>query len=303
MSEKNLTDKEILQLWRSPTFEGSYRGIKTFQVLLKTNLNIDVSQNRLYRILRSDPIFLIHQKPQRNFERRHYDIKNYGELVQADIAYMFDFDNFKYFLLAVDCFSSKIFTVALKNKDSKSVSIAFEKIFQEFGAKIYEIQTDRGKEFLGPCKALFKENQILYRIKVGKNKANFAEHSILIVKRKLYMLLRGILSQDWVKFLPKVTESLNNTPIQKLGWLKPSSIQSESDSVRVREAQNAHKITVYSEPTFEIQRQNEENYHKNVKNLQVQDFVYLNFDEKVFDKSFDVSVQYTFKCISLKASN
>ena len=291
MSEKTISDKEILKLWRSPTFEGSYRGIKTFQVLLKTNLNIDVSQNRLYEVLRSDPIFIIHQKPQRNFERRHYDINNYGELVQADIAYMFEFDHFKYFLLAVDCFSSKIFTVVLKNKDSKSVASAFEQIFKEFGAKIYEIQTDRGKEFLGPCKALFKEKQILYRTKVGKNKANFAEHSILIVKRKLYMLLRGILSQDWVNFLPKVTESLNNTPIKRLGWLKPSSIHSESDSVHVKQAQNVHHIEVYSEPNFHIQQQHEENYINDSKNLQVHDFVYLNYETKMFDKSFDVSVR------------
>ena len=81
--DHNISDEKILELWRSPNFEGSYRGIKTFQVLLKTNLNINVSEKRLYKILRTDPIFLIHQKPQRNFERRHYDVKNYGELVQT----------------------------------------------------------------------------------------------------------------------------------------------------------------------------------------------------------------------------
>ena len=286
----NISDNELLKLWRSPTFEGSYRGIKTFQVLLKTNLNIDVSENRLYKILKTDPIFLIHQKAPRTFERRHYDIKNYGELVQADLAFMFDFDGFKYFLLVVDCFSSKIFTAALKNRDSNTVAIAFEKIFHEFGAQIYEIQTDRGKEFLGPCKKLFKEKKVLYRTKIGKNKANFAEHSILLVKRKLYMLLRGILSQDWVNYLPKVTESLNNTPLQKLGWLKPSSIHSESDSVRVKEAQNKHNIDVYSEPNFHIQQQNQILYEKNKKNLQINDYVYMNFEEKIFDKSFNVSV-------------
>ena len=39
-SDENISDAELLKLWRSPTFEGSYRGIKTFQVLLKTNLNL-----------------------------------------------------------------------------------------------------------------------------------------------------------------------------------------------------------------------------------------------------------------------
>lgn len=123
---QNVSDEKLLQLWRSPSFNGSYRGIKTFQLLLKTDLNIDVSQERLYQLLKTDTIFLIHQKPQRNFERRHYDVKNYGELVQADIAYMFEYNKFKYFLLVVDCFSSKVFAVPLNNKDSKSVETALQ---------------------------------------------------------------------------------------------------------------------------------------------------------------------------------
>lgn len=171
---KTVSDKKLLQLWRDPTFNGSYRGIKTFQILLKTDLDITVSENHLYKLLKTDPIFLIHQKPQRNFARRSYDIQNYGELVQADLAFMFEFDSYKYFLLVIDCFSSKIFTVPLKTKDSKEVSNAFKIIFEKFASKIYEIQTDQGTEFLGKSKQLFKENNILYRVKIGKNKANFA---------------------------------------------------------------------------------------------------------------------------------
>ncbi len=285
-----VTDNKLLQLWRSPTFSGSYRGIKTFQILLKTDLNIDVSQRRLYKLLKSDPIFLIHQKPIRNFARRVYDVNNYGELVQADIAYMFEYNSFKYFLIAVDCFSSKTFTVPLKSKDSKSVSKAFEEIFKEFNAPIYEIQTDRGKEFQGECKNLFKKKNILYREKFGKNKANYAENGILIIKRRLYKLMRGTLSQDWVKYLPQVVNDYNNTPIQKLGWLKPSSIHSEKDSVNVAQAKTEYNIKTRTEPTFHDQLKNQEYYEKSKQNLQVNDFVYLDFDEKLFDKSFNVSV-------------
>jgi hypothetical protein len=284
-----VTDKKLLELWRSPNFAGSYRGIKTFQVLLKTDLNIEVSQERLYRLLKTDPIFLIHQAPQRKFQRRSYDLQNYGELVQADIAYMFEYNSFKYFLLVVDCFSSKIFTFPLKSRDSATVAKAFEKLMSQFQSEIYEIQTDRGKEFLGPCKKLFREKHILYRQKFGKNKANFAEHSILLVKRKLYQLMRGILSQNWVKFLPKVVQSLNNTPLKKLGWLTPNSIHSEEDSVKVRKAKELKNIETYSEPDYKTQRENQLNYEKK-NELKPNDFVYLDFDEKLFDKSFDVSV-------------
>jgi hypothetical protein len=286
-----VSDKRILQLWRSPTFSGSYRGIRTFQLLLKTDLNIDVSQKKLYELLRNDPIFLIHQKPIRKFDRRAYDVNNYGELVQADIAYMFQYNDYKYFLIAVDCFSSKTFTVSLKSKDSKSVAKAFEEIFRQFNAPIYEIQTDRGKEFQGECKKLFAAKNILYSEKFGKNKANFAENGILILKKRLYKLLRGSLSQDWVKYLPKVVNDYNNTPIKKLGWLKPNSIQSESDSVKVAKARAENDIKVYSEPTFQAQRENQKTYENSETNLKVNDYVYLDFDEKLFDKSFDVSVR------------
>ena len=67
-----VSDEEILQLWRDPTFAGSYRGVRTFQVLLKTDLNIDISENRLLQILKKDSIYLIHQRPKRKFNRRSY---------------------------------------------------------------------------------------------------------------------------------------------------------------------------------------------------------------------------------------
>ena len=286
-----ISDKKLLELWRSPNFSGSYRGIKTFQILLKTDLNIEVSQERLYKLLKTDRIFLIHQRSPKKFDRRSYDVRNYGELVQADIAYMFEYDQFKCFLLAVDCFSSKIFTVPLKSRDSKTVAKAFEKIFKEFSAQIYEIQTDRGKEFLGPCKQLFVTKKILYRTKLGKNKANFAENSILIVKKKLYMLLRGTLSQNWIQHLPEVVKSLNNTPLKKLGWKKPNDIHSESDSVMVSVARDKANIKTYSEPDFQTQRLNQKLYEQSKNRLQVNDYVYLDFDGKLFDKSFDVSVR------------
>jgi hypothetical protein len=309
-----VSDKKLLQLWRSPNFSGSYRGIKTFQILLKTDLNIDVSEDRLYKLLKTDPIFLIHQKPQRKFERRSYDLQNYGELVQADIAYMFEYDSYKYFLLVIDCFSSKLFAVPLKSRDSATVATAFEKVFQEFKSEIYEIQTDRGKEFMGPCKILFKKKHIFYRAKLGKNKANFAENGILMVKKKLYKLLRGVLSQNWVKFLPLVIDSLNNTPMKKLGWLKPSSVTSEKDSVSIRTAKKNHGIETYSEPDYKTQRENQKKYELS-NNLKPLDFVYLDFDQKLFDKSFDVSVSseyyltqnfsqsYFSKCCIRKSEN
>ena len=68
---KDISDKDILKLWRSPLFSGSFSGVKTFQLCLKLEKDIDVSESRLYSILKTDPIFLIHKKKHKELDRRN----------------------------------------------------------------------------------------------------------------------------------------------------------------------------------------------------------------------------------------
>lgn len=285
----NISDQELLRLWKDPHFEGSFRGVLAFQTILKTNLNIDVSQKRLFRLFKNETLYLIHQK-RKIIERRHYDLNLIGELVQADIAYMFDFEGFKYFLLIVDCFSSRLFAKPLKNKDSKSVTIAFKDFFKQFKQKVYKIESDRGSEFKGSTQELFRSKKIYYKSKFGKNKANYAERYIYFVKRKLYMILRSQLSENWPKYIKFVVDGYNNTPLKKLGYLTPNDIQSEKESVDVRLNKNLSNISIYKQPTFENQLENAKTF-KNEKSLQVGDFCYKFYDENLFNKKYNISVR------------
>jgi len=169
-----ISDEDLLKLWRDPSFEGSYRGARTFQVLLKTNLNIDIPLTRLYRVLANDQIYLIHQRANKKIERRHYITHNYGELTQMDIAVMFkdEESGYQYFLLLVDVFSSKVFTEPLKSRETSEVLKAFKKIISKFEAVIYELQADRESSFLSKVfQDFLKTKQIVFRPKYGKNKA------------------------------------------------------------------------------------------------------------------------------------
>lgn len=139
--KSEVSDEEIRNLWHNSKI--GYRGIKTFQVLLKTNYNIEVSQQRLYRILKEDPLYLIHLTPKRKFERRSYDVKYIGELLQMDLAEMFHFNSFKYFLIVTDCFSSKIWVKNLKSKNAKVVFEALKEIIENLSFPIQEIESDR----------------------------------------------------------------------------------------------------------------------------------------------------------------
>ena len=109
-------------------------------------------------------------------------------------------------------------------------------------------------------------------------------------KKRLYMLLRGILNQNWVQWVPKVVKDYNHPPSTKLGGIAPESIHSEIDSVRVQEAQKQARLIVYKEPSYTIQRENQINYEKDSNKLQVGDYVYLDTNEELFSKSYDVKV-------------
>ena len=176
-----ISDEDLLKYWRDPSFNGSYRGMRTFQVLLKTDLNIDVPLKRLYKVIAKDQIYLIHQKTIHRFERRHYYVHNLGELCQMDIAHMFEDENtgFKYFLLFVDVFSSKLFTVPLKSRETSDVINALKKIILNFKAKIYEVQADRESAWTSrECKNFFAREKIIFRPKFGKNKGTIRHNAL-----------------------------------------------------------------------------------------------------------------------------
>jgi len=289
---KEVSDEKLLQYWKSPLFSGSYSGIRTFQATLKTDLNIVVSQARLLNILKKEPIFLIHQRKHTNFERKHYDLNNYGELLQCDIAHMFDYDGYKYFLLVIDCYSSKLFVEPLKSKSAPVVAKALEKCIKRFKTTVYVLESDRGKEFLSkPFKEVCKNYNIYYKSKFNKNKSAYAERYIFLVKRKLYMLLRAKLSENWVKYIQNVANNLNNLPIKKLGFLRPNDIVNEASSVEVSNEKEKHNIPTFRQPTFEKQRENEVNDAKSEKTFKVGDFVYKQFDVKMFDKKYNIAVR------------
>ena len=78
MSTSSLTDEQILQLWQNPLFAGAFTGIRTFSLLLKTDLGHTISENRLRRILNREPTFVIHQRRPRRFQRRKFYLSALG---------------------------------------------------------------------------------------------------------------------------------------------------------------------------------------------------------------------------------
>lgn len=169
---KTISDKELLSLWKNINFAGSFRGAKTFQTLLKTDLDIDVSEKRILKVLKTDPIFLIHARPNRNIVRRQFDLNYYGELFQSDLGFVHESNGFKLFLVLIDCYSLKTHAIPLKDKNSTTVLNAFKELLKKFNCEITKLETDQGTEF-SSVKKYCKEQNIIFKFKFGKNKARF----------------------------------------------------------------------------------------------------------------------------------
>lgn len=77
--------------------------------------------------------------------------------------------------------------------------------------------------------------------------------------------MRDTLNPDWIKPLEIVTKSYNNTPIKRLGWLRPNDVTSPASSVEVDEAKKSHNVAILKEPTYNEQREKSNSYDGDLK--------------------------------------
>ena len=274
--------QKILELWRTPSFSASFGGISNLQLALKLEKHIDISRQQLLDIMHSDPNFVLEtRKIAKKIPRRKMNVHGFCATWQADLAFMFRENNFIGFLLCIDIFSRRIFCKTIKSKSSQEIELAFKKIFSQCNDKPDVLETDRGSEFVAN-KSFFKEQNIYFKYKTGKNKASFAEHAIFLVKRKLFRLMRILLTKDWPKYLSYIVRSLNNTPNKAIGGLKPSAIQSRKDTPLID-----HRIGFHPDTSFEIQAEQQKKYEENATKLQVGSYVYVNYPATALEKSFN----------------
>jgi hypothetical protein len=168
----------VKQLYRDINFSGSFSGINNMQRSIFLEKGIYISRSLINKALNEIPTYVQHLRPIRKFERSKYKVTAFGEVCQADIAYMFDFEGFKYFLLLIDLFSHRIFTRPQKTKNKADTLDSIKDIISEGKLEIYTLQTDQGMEFKGNKTAL-KKMKIHWVEKVGQNKASFAEQVML----------------------------------------------------------------------------------------------------------------------------
>jgi hypothetical protein len=88
----------------------------------------------------------------------------------------------------------------LTTKSTDKVVNGFKYIFKEANVVPEMMETDQGSECIGKkTKDFLRQNKIYFKVKTGANKASVAEHMILLIKRKLFTMLRANFENNWVK--------------------------------------------------------------------------------------------------------
>ena len=98
------------------------------------------------------------------------------------------------------------------------------------------------------------------------------------------------MTQNWPKFLGSVVKAINNSPNSAIGGIRPASISSPTDDPLID-----HAIGYQPDVPVGIQKANQKQYERNKSELQVGNYVFLDFVPKVMTKSFHTKRNQIFR--------
>lgn len=125
--------------------------------------------------------------------------------------------------------------------------------------------------------------------------ANLAELGIYWLKKKIFLMCRTLHTNNWPSLIDDAVMQLNSRPLKRLNGLAPKDFNSPWDDYKLQEARSnnadsSQPSTSQSRPNVSQQIQNQTNYESNKKLLQVGQYVYVDYKQKSFSKSFEPKV-------------
>jgi hypothetical protein len=142
-------------------------------------------------------------------------------------------NNYKYILLVCDIFSRKAYAEPIKNKSSKDVDAAFEKVLKEAGNPQLII-SDNGSEFMSQSfQNILKQNKIFHQpVEIGYHPAlGIIDRLSRTIKERLEKHFTNTSTVKWIDFLPKLMTAYNNTPHKSLNYISPNKVKNNKQLI------------------------------------------------------------------------
>jgi hypothetical protein len=183
--------------------------------------------------LKDEVLYQLYKRPTKDTKKNSPVIpKNtipFNMISQVDTLMLPNDDGYKYALVVVDVGSRKTDAEPMKKVDSKTVLAAIKEIYKRGIVKepSQSIQVDSGSEFKGVFKSYFEKKGINLRVaQTGRHRQqglvesrNKSIGTPLLKRQTAEELITGEPSREWVKYLPKVIEFLNQVlGVKKDPW-------------------------------------------------------------------------------------
>ena len=171
---------------------------------------------KIIRYLRKNKTHSLHKSVRKNFKRRRIITHYPGQIVQMDLIDLQKFSGSnsgnRWILVALDCFSKKLWMRALKRKEGGETATEMRSIFHDMDYPVQTVIFDEGKEFLNnDVNMLFAQFNIhSYHIRT-KMKAGAVERVIKTIKTKIWKIFTESGRKRWVDKLEDIQSNYNNT--------------------------------------------------------------------------------------------
>ena len=206
--------------------EGYWKG---YSAIPKLAEKAKVSEDEAKQWLQKQAIWQIYLPSPKYIPRPHWTVDKPNQIHQADLLFLphdrVGRKTYKYALVVVDIASRYKDAEPLTSKESREISEAFKKIYSRKLKYPKTLMVDPGKEFMGEVSKLMNYHNVrIQRSEAGNHRAQaFVENANRILGEKLFShqyaqeMISDTRSRVWVKRLPAILKTLNNTPTRITG--------------------------------------------------------------------------------------
>lgn len=209
-------EEYLKAIYYDPKHAGSYSSPKKLWRVVRAGGKFVVSLNKIKKWLSRQDTYTMHRPSRKRFKRNIIVVDGMDELWDMDLMDMNNVsqynDGYRFVLVAIDVFSRYGWAIPIESKKADDVVKGLRGIFDSTTRRPATVRTDKGSEYVNAkVKHFFAKNNVHFTTTQNEVKANYVERWIKTIKGRLSRYFQENDTFDYLKILPDVVNSYNNT--------------------------------------------------------------------------------------------
>jgi transposase InsO family protein len=232
-------DSVLKEIYYDVSHPAGYGGVEKLYHAVRDR---GITRLKVKQWLKKQKVYTLHKPARKRFPRRRVEVMQIDQQFQLDLADMSNISRYnkgyRYILVVIDSFSRYCWALPLKNKKPITVINAFKKVLKI--RRPDGIFSDNGTEFRNKKFKSFLHNEGIQFFTSNNQdvKASIAERMIRTLKSKLYKHFTANNTYNYLKVLPKILESYNNSKHRSIQMAPANVNYDNAEEIRVRRSKN-----------------------------------------------------------------